>query len=212
MRIEVRAARLAYGPHVVLDGLDATFEERRITALVGPSGSGKSTLLAAMAGYRGLDGGRIVLRDAEGMERAPSPALVGWVPQGANALGVRSVLDNVMIGPLSAGHSLRAAQQIAEAALDDVGLVELGRRQARSLSGGELQRVGFARALASGTPLVFADEPSSSLDAANTERIAALLEDLRQRATIVVATHDPQLIEAAECAVTLRGRSVDAHR
>lgn len=212
MQIDVVGATLSFSGRVVFEGFSAKFNSRRVTALVGPSGSGKSSLLSAMAGYQQLDGGSILWNDPTDTSSEPDPTCVAWIPQGANALGTRTALDNVMLGPLSEGMSLEEARSIATLALSDVGLGQAIGERARNLSGGELQRVCFARAIASRKPLIFADEPSSSLDAANTERLAELLHDLRSRATIIVATHDPLLISAAEHEVRLRDEPTGATR
>lgn len=204
MRIDVAGATLKFGRRTIFESFDAQFAHGRVTALVGPSGSGKSSLLAAMSGYQRLAEGRITGVREDGTEVAVTSAMVAWVPQGVNALGARTALENVMIGPLSEGVNLELARTRALAALDSVGLTDLSGKLARKLSGGELQRVSFARALAADKPVIFADEPSSSLDAQNTTRIAELLQALRSRATIVVATHDPLLVEAAQDEVHLR--------
>lgn len=204
MHIEVRAGTLRFGRRTVFESLDARFEDGRVTALTGPSGSGKSSLLAAMAGYLRLSEGTIVGVGPDGTELTVTPSMIAWVPQGANALSARTALENVMIGPLAQGAGPGAARERATRALAAVGLADLAGTPARQLSGGELQRVSFARALAADRPVIFADEPSSSLDARNTERIAELLHALRSRTTIVVATHDPLLVDAAEAEVDLR--------
>ena len=205
VQVDVVDAAIRFGATTVFSGFAAHFPAARITALVGPSGSGKSTLLAAMSGYQSLSAGRIELRDdATSPPSPPDPSRVAWVPQGSNALGRRSVLDNVAIAPLSAGASLSEARERAVDALEVVGLGTLMHQQARRLSGGELQRTALARALASGKELILADEPSANLDAANTELIAEILDGLSTRATIVVATHDPVLVAAAEVAVHMR--------
>ncbi|MFB7888189.1 ATP-binding cassette domain-containing protein [Cellulosimicrobium cellulans] len=100
------------------------------------------------------------------------------------------------------------ARETARAALDQVGLADRAGEQARRLSGGELQRVALARALASGKELILADEPSANLDAANTELVARILAGLVSHATIVVATHDPVLVAAADATVPLRREAV----
>lgn len=210
MRIEVRHASKSFGDITVLDEFSCEIKSGCVTALVGPSGSGKSTLLALLAGFQRLDSGQIMYRDLTGKARPPDPQLVAWVPQGSNALGARSALDNVMISALASGMTLESAAEVASNQLERVGLSELSGVAARRLSGGELQRVGFARALAARKPLVFADEPTSSLDAANTDQVAKLILSLRRSATIVVATHDPTLVESAEEVVEVRRR--DVHR
>lgn len=208
MRVVVRDATLSFGATPVFHDFSATFETGTVTALVGPSGSGKSSLLAAMAGYQPLDSGSIeFVSDTPPTRTSPSPSMIAWVPQGSNALGRRTVLDNVLIAPLGGGSDLAEARERALDAIETVGLIDRVHSPARKLSGGELQRLGLARALASGRSVIFADEPSANLDAANTERIAALFDGLSSHATIIVATHDPLLVEAAASAVHLRSRT-----
>lgn len=210
MRVSVAGASIAFGDFTVFSGFSAQFDEAQVTALVGPSGSGKSSLLAAIAGYQPLAAGTITLHTPDGAPRGPSPDVVAWVPQGSNALGRRTVLDNVLIAALAAGLPRDEAEDIAVDALAQVGLADRVAEQARRLSGGELQRVAVARALASGKELILADEPSANLDAANTDELAATLHRLVTRATIIVATHDPILVSAAHTAVHMRSE-VAAH-
>jgi putative ABC transport system ATP-binding protein len=210
MQVVVAAATMILGGRTIFKSLDAVFPSNAVTALVGPSGSGKSTLLAAIAGYQRLTEGTVRYSFADGSSQEPDPNAIAWVPQGSNALGTRSALDNVAVAALSEGRTLPDAHDAALEALRTVGLADIASQPARSLSGGELQRVGFARALASTRPIVLADEPSASLDADNTRRIAELLTALHQRATIIVATHDPILVDAAEHTVMLRTEHADA--
>ncbi len=204
IEIEVMDAGISYqGAPAVFSNVTATFAAGQVTALVGPSGSGKTSLLAAIAGMIPLTRGSVTY--VSHMQRqGPQRDKVVWIPQGNNALGPRSALDNVLIGPLSNGASPRDATALSLRALDSVGLLRKANEPANTLSGGELQRVGFARALASQRPVILADEPSSSLDAANTEQLAGLLTQLSTDATIIVATHDPVLMDAADETVRLR--------
>ncbi|WP_061961374.1 ATP-binding cassette domain-containing protein [Demequina flava] len=205
VHVEVTDAGVTFGDECVFRDFTARFPGGRITALVGPSGSGKSTLLAILAGYARLTTGRVAMQSVvDGTRALPDASRVAWVPQGSNALGRRSVIDNVAVAALSSGLALREAHAQAKQALDTVGLGALADAQARSLSGGELQRVAFARALASRKGLILADEPSANLDAGNTEVISGLLRGLTADATIVVATHDPLLIDSAEFVVGMR--------
>lgn len=204
MQVTVSGASIQFGSKVLFRGLDAVFPSGRLTALVGPSGSGKSSLLAAIAGFSNLDEGSVTYSDGNHLPTAPDPASVTWVSQSASSLGSRTVLDNVLVGPLSEGFVMHDAVRRARAALDEVGLVERERERLSRLSGGEVQRVALARGLATEKRLILADEPTASLDAGNTRKIAALLLSLRSRATIIVATHDPILVQSAEGVVSLR--------
>lgn len=204
MRVEIADGGIAYGVNPVFSGVNAVFEAGRITALSGPSGSGKSSLLAAIAGYIPLAHGRVSIVDSNGAVGGPDPQHIAWVPQGLNALGARSLEDNVMVAALASGSLFSEARSIARRQLGLVGLAGRERAPARDLSGGELQRLALARALASGKPIILADEPSANLDAANTRAVAEVLAQLAATSTIIVATHDPLLLEAADGVVDLR--------
>lgn len=203
MRIEVRDAAIRFGSRVVFSGLSADFHSGLLTAVAGPSGSGKSSLLAAVGASVRLSGGTITFVSEEHLP-ASTKDLVVWVPQGSNVVGPRSALDNVMLGPLSAGQSLPVARSLAETALEKVGLAHCAGQAAHQLSGGELQRLGLARCLASEKPVILADEPTASLDATNTAKIAGLLRQLTFSAAVIVATHDPLVMAASDEIVRLR--------
>ena len=202
MQVEIRGGSISFGSRVVFEDFDADFKASRVTALVGPSGSGKSTLLSVIAGYRPLDQGVISVDGSAG--NRPQPENVAWVPQGLNSLSARTVLDNVMIGALASGREIDEARRIAVRWLQMVGIAHLEMRRARELSGGELQRLSLARALASERPIILADEPSANLDRKNTENVAELLGSLRSEAMIIVATHDPLLVASVDDVVEMR--------
>lgn len=207
IEVVVEDVAFAFGDRTVLSEFSACFHANKVGALVGPSGSGKSTLLAAIGGGSEPTSGRIRLRSSiDSSESSPRAEDVAWVPQGANCLGARSALDNVLLAPLSEGVTFRDARRRARDALHLVGLLDRAESLARTLSGGELQRVSLARAIASSKPIILADEPTSSLDAENTAAMADLLHTLTAGATIIVATHDPLLIDAADYFVEIRGR------
>jgi putative ABC transport system ATP-binding protein len=187
MRIVVSGGTKRFGSRELFKGLDATFHSGQVTALVGPSGSGKSTLLGVLAGFQKLDSGTILIEDGRGGRQRPQPDLVSWAPQGNNALTTRTALDNVMIGPLGSGYGLVEASALSLEALKRVRMLDHRSTIARHLSGGELQRISFA----------------------NTQELAAVLKELSITATVVVATHDPILMDAADSIVSIRG---DAER
>ncbi|MGP7960610.1 ATP-binding cassette domain-containing protein [Sanguibacter sp. A247] len=201
----LRDVTVVLGGNVVLDGCDATFASGRVHAVVGPSGSGKTTLLGVVGGLQRPDVGSVSLTHGNGTTSPISSDDVVWVPQGVNVLVGRSVLDNVMIGPLSGGASNEMARDSARAALRQVGLENRGQSIARELSGGELQRVALARAVAAGRPIVLVDEPTSSLDARNAAEVARILGDLATDSVVIVATHDEVVREAAHTVLHLRG-------
>lgn len=204
MHLELDAATQRFGSTTVFEDVSATFPESTVTALIGPSGSGKSTILSVLAGLRRpTRGSAWWVEDETGERREPDPQAIAWVPQGANSLPRRSVLDNVMIGSLATGMDRAGARLAARDALESVGLVHLVDQRARTLSGGELQRVAVARALASGREVIFADEPTASLDRASAVRVAEAITAPRPGRLMVIATHDAELVGRAQHVIDL---------
>jgi len=185
--------------------------------LTGPSGAGKTTLLRLVLGAEAVTGGQIIVggRNIARLGRSGIARLrrtTGMVFQDAKLLAGLAVLDNVALPAEAAGESSKEARRKAFALLRDLGLKDFVRRYPRSLSGGEQQRVAFARALVNGPTLLLADEPTGNLDEESARRVVDLMARAHQEgATVVVATHDPQLLRSvAGRQIVLRaGRLVD---
>jgi ABC-type lipoprotein export system ATPase subunit len=204
VRVEVRALSIEYDGIEVVNDFAASFPSQRVSALVGPSGSGKSSILATIMAHRRPSRGEIIVTDASGESAPPTPALFAFVPQGANALPRRTALDNVLIGVLGRGERLATARLIALDALEAVALGGRSEATACHLSGGELQRLAFARALAMRRPILVADEPTANLDAASTRMVIRTIEQLDWPCTVIVATHDPDLEAVAAESIRVR--------
>ncbi len=197
----------ASGELTILHSVDFTVQRGETLAIVGASGSGKSTLLGLLAGLDSPSDGRVMLDgvdifalDEDGRALLRKQKL-GFVFQSFQLLAHLTALENVML-PLE----LRAdpdARAKAEAMLGRVGLASRLKHYPKYLSGGEQQRVALARAFVTEPPLLFADEPTGSLDAATGEAVIALMFELnRERgSTLVLVTHDPSI--AARCARTI---------
>jgi len=197
----------ASGELTILHSVDFTVQPAETLAIVGASGSGKSTLLGLLAGLDNPSSGKVVLDgvdifalDEDG-RAALRKAKLGFVFQSFQLLAHLNALDNVML-PLE----LRGdddAREKAAAMLGRVGLSSRLKHYPKYLSGGEQQRVALARAFVTEPPLLFADEPTGSLDAATGEAVIQLMFDLnRERgSTLVLVTHDPSI--AARCARTI---------
>lgn len=207
MRVVAEGIGFAYPGRPVLSEVDVRIPSGEIGVLVGPSGSGKSTLLGLLSGLVPPGTGRIRFEPEGSAPRPPDPALVAWVPQGLGSLRARSALDNVLVGALARGVPLDVGVDLARRCLARVGLSSRAADPCGRLSGGEQQRVGLARALAMRRPLLFADEPTSHLDAASTDAVIAALTALRGEVTVVIATHDPALMALGPHQVELRGRT-----
>jgi putative ABC transport system ATP-binding protein len=197
----------ASGELTILHKVDFTVQPAETLALVGASGSGKSTLLGLLAGLDTPSTGKVVLDgtdifalDEDG-RAAFRKAKLGFVFQSFQLLPHLNALENVMLPLELRGDD--AARAKAEAMLGRVGLDKRLRHYPKYLSGGEQQRVALARAFVTEPPLLFADEPTGSLDAATGEAVIQLMFELnRERgSTLVLVTHDPAM--AARCGRTL---------
>ncbi|HEX8787081.1 MAG TPA: ABC transporter ATP-binding protein [Telluria sp.] len=193
----------ASGELTILHDIDFTVQPAETLALVGASGSGKSTLLGLLAGLDTPSGGRVLLDgtdifalDEDG-RAGFRKARLGFVFQSFQLLAHLTALENVML-PLELRGDAHARDK-TEAMLGRVGLASRLRHYPKYLSGGEQQRVALARAFVTEPPLLFADEPTGSLDAATGEAVIALMFELnRERgSTLVLVTHDPAM--AALC-------------
>lgn len=197
----------ATGELAILRDVDFTVQAGETLAVVGASGSGKSTLLGLLAGLDTpsegtvkIDGEDIFSLDEDGRARLRQ-AKLGFVFQSFQLLAHLTALENVML-PLELRRD-DAARERSEAMLARVGLSSRLGHYPKYLSGGEQQRVALARAFVTEPPLLLADEPTGSLDAATGEAVIQLMFELnRERgSTLVLVTHDPLI--AARCARTI---------
>jgi len=214
-----RRVRDADGWLTILDDLSFEVEAGATVAIVGASGSGKSTLLGLMAGLDLASSGSVTAfgeklleldEDARAAWRARN---LGFVFQSFQLLPQMTALENVML-PLELAGDRHAAERAREL-LKRVGLGDRLGHYPRTLSGGEQQRVAIARAFAPKPRLLFADEPTGSLDAATGERVIELLFELNREAgaTLVLVTHDAQLADRCSMRLTLvAGRLHGAQR
>ncbi|RUP27484.1 MAG: amino acid ABC transporter ATP-binding protein [Curvibacter sp.] len=194
--IEIRDLHKRYGAHEVLKGVSLNVEAGQVVCLIGPSGSGKSTVLRCINGLETYEGGEI--RAFGQAVDVRSPAIrqlrcrMGMVFQRFNLFAHRSVLDNVMEGPVHVlGQARGPARALALDLLDKVGLVDKAQAYPAQLSGGQQQRVAIARALAMKPEAMLFDEPTSALD---PELVGDVLEVMRALAregmTMIVVTHE----------------------
>ena len=206
----------ASGDLVILDDIDFTVPAGAAVAITGSSGSGKSTLLGLMAGLDVPSEGSVRLAgqdlfslDEDGRARLRANQ-VGFVFQSFQLLPNLTALENVMLPLELTGQDARAP---AEAMLERVGLGSRLHHYPRTLSGGEQQRVSLARAFVVRPALLFADEPTGSLDAATGESVIDQMFALHreQGTTLVLVTHDPTLATRCGMQIVLQaGKRVDA--
>ena len=181
----------------VLDGLTFRLEPGKVTAIIGPSGCGKTTLLNVIADLERLDDGSIVLETEDRSARPYSPENIGYVFQSHRLLPWRTVERNITLA--LEGHRIPKSdwQRRVDQYLEMVGLADFKRQYPLFLSGGMLQRVGLARALALETDVVLMDEPFASVDELTAQNLRestrSLCEQLQR--TVLFVTHN--LHEAA---------------
>ena len=200
----------ALGELTILDNINFTVARGESIAITGASGSGKSTLLGLLAGLDTPTQGQVKLlgqslfdldEDGSAALRAKS---LGFVFQSFQLLPNLTALENVMLPLELAG---RPAQALAIQMLEQVGLGQRLHHYPSTLSGGEQQRVSLARAFVQRPALLFADEPTGSLDHATGARIIEMLFSLYASlgTTLVLVTHDPQLAARCDRKLVLQG-------
>ncbi len=199
--IRIQGITKSFGSLRVLKGIDLTIGQGEVVSIVGPSGAGKTTLLQIMGTLDKADSGMIEIggTDIGGMTEKQLSAFrnrhIGFVFQFHQLLPEFTALENVMVPALIGGMSWTAAMKKAKETLSLLDLAERASHKPAELSGGEKQRVAVARALINNPAVIFADEPSGSLDSHNKEELHRLFFDLRDKLgqTFVIVTHDEGL-------------------
>jgi putative ABC transport system ATP-binding protein len=197
---------LAFGSTPALRGASVSVAPGEILAVMGPSGSGKSTLLHCLAGIFTPDKGEIWFdgRRVDRLGDADRTRLrrtaFGFVFQFGQLVPELTSADNIALPLLLGGTRRKAAYQAAGTWLDRLGLGDLGGRRTGELSGGQAQRVAIARALVARPRVLFADEPTGSLDSLTGEAVMDLLVDLvrEEGTTVVLVTHDARVAAYAD--------------
>ena len=214
--MSARGLEMSFGQTHALRGVDLDVAAGEVLAVTGPSGSGKSTLLHVMAGVLVPDAGRVdyhggdVSQDITALDEAARSRLrlkeFGFIFQFGQLLPDLSALDNVTIPLLLAGTPRRRALAQARETLGELGLSEHLDKRPTQLSGGQAQRAAVARALVTNPRLLFADEPTGSLDSLAAERtMEVLLGSVHSRgAGLVIITHDARVAAYADREVTVR--------
>jgi putative ABC transport system ATP-binding protein len=207
-----RELHKAYGLTPALRGASIAVDEGEIVAVMGPSGCGKSTLLHCLAGVLVPDRGEVYFA-GERIDRLPDRRRVelrrhafGLVYQFGQLVPELRTVENVALPLLLAGHPRRTCFAEAQAWLTRMGLPGLGDRLPGELSGGQGQRVALARALIAQPRVVFADEPTGSLDSVGADEVMELLVDTakQQGTAVLVVTHEPRVAGYADRTVLMR--------
>lgn len=220
--IEFRNITKTYGQgqaaFQALRGVDLRIDEGDFVAVMGPSGSGKSTAMNIIGCLDVPTSGEYLFRDVhvEQLDRNQRALLrrnfLGFVFQGFNLLARTTAQENVELPLLYRGESTTTRQQMAAAALEQVGLTGWGHHTSAELSGGQQQRVAIARAIVTNPTLLLADEPTGNLDTQRSREIMELLASLNRDKgiTILMVTHEPDMAEYAKRVVHFVDGRVDS--
>lgn len=223
IKINVENLELFYGDNKALKGINMKIKENKVTALIGPSGCGKSTFLRTLNRMNDLiEGVRIkgeILVDGEDVYKSDDViklrTKVGMVFQKPNPFPM-SIYDNVAYGPRIHGIKDKATlDKIVEESLRGAAIWEEVKdrlnKSALGLSGGQQQRICIARTIAMKPEVILMDEPTSALDPISTSKVEELIEELKDKFTIVIVTHNMQQAARVsdETAFFLSGKVVE---
>lgn len=207
----------SFGDLKVLKGIDLTISKGEIVSVVGPSGAGKTTLLQIMGTLDNPDAGEILYGNTNINQLTDRELAsfrnkhIGFVFQFHQLLPEFTALENVMIPALIGKAKMSEAERKAKEILDFLGLSDRTEHKPAALSGGEKQRVAVARALVNNPSVIFADEPSGSLDTQNKAELHQLFFDLRERfnQTFVIVTHDENLAQLTDRTIYMRDGKIE---
>ena len=187
-----------------LDGVSLAIENGEFVAVVGASGSGKSTLMNILGGLdiptygdyllAGQDVSELTDRELSHIRNKE----IGFIFQGFNLIPELSAIENVELPLVYRGLSNAKRRQLAQEALERVGLGNRGKHKPTEMSGGQQQRVAIARAIATKPPIIMADEPTGALDSKTGREVLEFLQQLnREGSTILLITHDNSIAATA---------------
>jgi len=210
--VEARTVALSFGPTPALRGVDVAIAPGELLAVMGPSGSGKSTLLHCLAGILVPDSGEIhfaghrIDNAGENRRSALRREHFGFVFQFGQLVPELTAEENVALPLLLNGVARTEAIGRARDWLDRLDLDGLERRRSGELSGGEAQRVAVARGFVAEPQVLFADEPTGSLDSLTGENVMELLSTAARThgTTVVLVTHDARVAAYADREIIVR--------
>lgn len=210
--IKVQGINKSFGTLQVLNDIDLTISKGEIVSIVGPSGAGKTTLLQIMGTLDKPDSGKVIFEGNDVTKYGDRKLSdfrnknIGFVFQFHQLLPEFTALENTMIPALIGKKDRSQATKEANSILELMGLADRKFHKPSELSGGEKQRVAVARALINNPIIVFADEPSGSLDTENKDELHSLFFKLRDELnqTFVIVTHDTQLAGLTDRIISMK--------
>lgn len=210
--IKARGIRKQFGDLQVLKGIDLDIRQGEVVSIVGPSGAGKTTLLQILGTLDKPNAGEVIINNTS-ISKLTEKELsrfrntnIGFVFQFHQLLPEFNAVENIILPALIAGKNKAKSEEKARSLLAFLNLRDRETHKPAELSGGEKQRVAIARALINDPAVVFADEPTGSLDSQNQEELHKLFFKLRDefKQTFVIVTHDLHLAHLSDREIKMK--------
>jgi putative ABC transport system ATP-binding protein len=210
--ISAKNIKKSYGKTPVLHGVSLDVKQGEVLAIMGPSGSGKSTLLHSLAAIISVDSGEIIFdgrniaKFSDNKRSVLRRTAFGFVFQFSQLVPELTVIDNVALPLLLNGLSRNKAYAEAKKWLEAVDLADKHESTPGEISGGQAQRVAIARAMVVQPKILFADEPTGSLDSLNSEHVMELFIKTAKDngTTVIMVTHEPSIAAYADREIVVR--------
>ena len=219
--VEVKDICKVYNPGEnevrALDHVSLSIETGEFVAIIGHSGSCKSTLMNMLGCLDVPTSGSYFLHGKD-VSRMSDDELsdvrnreIGFIFQGFNLIANLTALENVELPLIYRGVGKKERRELAEAALEKVGLGQRMSHKPSEMSGGQQQRVAIARAIAQAPPVILADEPTGNLDSGSTKEIMSILKQLhREGRTVILITHDNDIAAQARRVIRIKDGKIEA--
>lgn len=200
-----------------LNGVTLTIQDGEFVSIMGPSGSGKSTLLHILGCMDTLTQGEYDLDDVKVHEQKPEKmhkirgSRISFVFQQFALMSTYTVFENVELPLLAQNIGKKERKRIVNEKLEQLGILELSKKLPGKISGGQQQRTAIARALASGSSIILADEPTGALDQHTSQEVMDVLKSINQAGkTVIIVTHDPNIAaQTKRCIRIVDGKIVE---
>jgi len=219
--VDVRDVSKVYNPGEnevrALDHVTVSIEEGEYVAIIGQSGSGKSTLMNILGcldvpteGEYFLHGNNVMELDDDELSDIRNKE-IGFIFQGFNLIANLTALENVELPLIYRGVKKAKREELAELALEKVGLGNRMDHKPSEMSGGQQQRVAIARAIAQAPPVILADEPTGNLDTHSTQDVMEILERLHEEGhTVILITHNNEIASRADRLIQIRDGCIES--
>lgn len=204
MIIQTKNIGIEISGKTILSNISLEINPNEMIAITGPSGSGKTTLLNCLGLIQSVNSGDILIENQHASKWKEKEKTSFWKEKAAFIYQDYGIIEDENVSYNVTLNKRQAKSKIVEEILQTVGLEGRGQDMAAVLSGGEKQRLGVARAIYKKATIIFADEPTASLDKSNREMIINLLKTCSQNgASVIIATHDERLVNVCDRSINL---------